>query len=200
MKSKHVLRIFLFLMGFLILGAVLFPVALKGLLNRPTLYEHLLFLHIISVTLFFANALIGILWEMRSQASGRKEIILHTYETVSWLDARFSSPLIILSVLTGIMLSLTIGDFWQTGWLSLAFLLFLLSGTVWVISDIPTQYRIKKLMSTMDPEAEDLSVELMGLLKKRLRISLWGVLPLLLVFILMVYKPDIVPVSTWFNS
>ena len=144
MKSKTVLFIFLFLMAGLIFGALIFPAELQNLLNRPSLYRHILFLHIFSVSLFFGNAVIGILWELRSLNSGRTDIILHTYDTVSWLDARFSSPLILLSVLSGIMLSIIMGDLWQIGWLSLAFLLFLFSGAVWVLSDIPTQYKIKK--------------------------------------------------------
>ena len=139
------------------------------------------------------------LWELKSLASGRKEIIFHTYNTVTWLDARFSSPLIIVSVTTGIILSLILGDIWKIGWLFLAFLLFLFSGLVWIISDIPTQYKVKKLTSEVDPAAEVIPEELMRLLKMRLWISLTGVIPLIIVFILMVYKPEITPIPMWFR-
>ncbi|MDC7231927.1 MAG: DUF2269 family protein [Spirochaetales bacterium] len=199
MKSKHILIVLLCLMGIMILAAVLFPQQLTELLNRPVLYPHVLFAHILSVSLFFANAVAGMLWESRSLKSGNKDVILHTYRTVSWLDARFSSPLIILSVMTGIMLSIMWGDLWQIGWLSLAFLLFLFSGAVWVISDIPTQYKVKKLIAGVHPEDSALPRELLDLLKLRLWVSLAGVLPLLLVFILMVYKPEITPVAEWFK-
>lgn len=198
MKSKTILRIFLIIMAAMIILAIIFQDELKDLLIRSSLYRHLLFTHIFAVTLFFANAVIGILWELRSLITGRKDIIMHTYNTVAWLDARLSSPLIILSVITGIMLSLIIGDLWQIGWLSLAFLLFLFSGLVWVISDIPTQYKIKSLIKSVDPDDQVLPEELMRLLKMRLWISLAGVAPLVVVFILMVYKPEIGPISTWF--
>ncbi|MBI9104958.1 MAG: DUF2269 family protein [Spirochaetales bacterium] len=170
---------------------ITFYTELKNLLDRPSLYPHVLFVHILSVTLFFANAVVGILWELRSLVSGRKEIIFHTYKTVAWLDARFSSPLIIISVTTGIVLSLMLGDIWQIGWLFLAFILFLFSGLVWVISDIPTQYKVKELISNVEPAAQSLPAELMRLLKMRLWISLAGVIPLIVVFVLMVYKPEI---------
>lgn len=189
----------LVLMAVMILSAVLFPDELRELLGRPSAYRHVLFAHILVVTLFFANAVVGILWESRSLASGRRDIIFHTYETVAWLDARFSSPLIILSVITGVMLTFLLGDLWQIGWLSLAFLLFLFSGLVWVVSDIPTQYKIKKLIKEVDLATETIPGQLMRLLKLRLWISLAGVVPLLMVFILMVYKPEITPVALWFR-
>ncbi|TVR55634.1 MAG: DUF2269 family protein, partial [Spirochaetaceae bacterium] len=152
-KTKRVLVFFLVVMVGMILFALLFPDHLKELLDRPSLYRHVLFVHVVSATLFFANAVIGILWEYRSLASGRPEAILHTYGTVTWLDARFSSPMIVVTVVAGIMLSVILGDLWQIGWLSLAFLLFIFSGLVWVVSDIPTQYRIKKLIADVDPGA-----------------------------------------------
>ncbi|MBB6480004.1 DUF2269 family protein [Spirochaeta isovalerica] len=189
-NSKPVLFVFLAIMAAMIILSILFRDKIDEFLNRPFLYPHVLFAHILTVTLFFANAVIGILWELRSLASNRKEIILHTYNTVAWLDARFSSPLIILSVISGIILTQIYGDFLHTGWLFLGFSLFVLSGVIWIISDIPGQYKIKKLLAEVDPESDILSEELMDLLKKRLRVSLAGVVPLIFVFILMVYKPD----------
>jgi uncharacterized membrane protein len=130
--------------------------------------------------------------------SGKKDVILHTYATVAWLDARFSSPLIILSVIAGLALSFAMGDLWQIGWLSVGFVLFLLSGVFWVAGDIPTQYRVKKLMANLDPADRSLPEELTRLLKLRWWISLAGVAPLLIVFALMVYKPEIPSMATWF--
>ncbi len=199
MKTKRVLVFFLAVMVAMVLLAVLFPDQLKELLDRPSLYRHVLFVHVVAATLFFANAVIGILWEYRSLASGRPDAILHTYSTVTWLDARFSSPMIVVTVVAGIMLSVMLGDLWQIGWLSLAFLLFIFSGLLWVASDIPTQYRIKKLIADVDPGAQALPRELMRLLTLRLWISIAGVAPLIVVFALMVYKPAITPVAQWFR-
>ena len=199
MKTKKVLIFFLAIMVGMVIFAILFPDQLEVILNRPSLYPHILFAHIVAVTLFFANAVIGILWESRSLASGRADAILHTYNTVTWLDARFSSPLIVISLISGIMLSIILGGMWQIGWLSLAFLLFIFSGLVWVVSDIPTQYKIKKLITDVDPGAQVVPGELMRLLKMRLWISIAGVVPLLAVFVLMVYKPEIVPAVQWFG-
>jgi len=191
MKTKYILFVSLTIMAGLIVFALFFREEFIAVLNRPALYSHALFVHITAASLFFANAVIGMLWEMRSLASGRKEVILHTYATVAWLDARFSSPLIVLSLVTGLSLSFMMGELWEIGWLSLGFVLFLLSGLIWIASDIPTQYKVKRLMANLDPGDPALPEELLRLLKLRWRIGLAGVAPLMVVFILMVYKPDI---------
>ncbi|MCP5452422.1 MAG: DUF2269 family protein [Spirochaetaceae bacterium] len=199
MKTKRVLIGSLTVMGGIIAFAVFFRAEFIALLNRPALYLHARFVHIAAVTLFFANAVTGMLWEARSLASGRKDVILHTYDTVAWLDARFSSPLIILSVIAGLMLSFMIGDLWRIGWLSAGFTLFLLSGVLWVAGDIPTQYRVKRLMAALDPADQALPEELLRLLRLRLRIGLAGVVPLAVSFALMVYKPDIPAAAALFH-
>lgn len=188
---------FLAIMAGMIGYAIFFQEAFIALLKQPAMYSHARFLHIATATLFFANAVVGILWEQRSLASGRKEVILHTYNTVALLDAFFSSPLIILSVLGGLSLSFNLGELWQIGWLSVSFLLFLLSGIFWLASDIPTQYRIKKLISNLKSEDQTLPGELIRLLKLRLWIGIAGIVPLVIVFILMVYKPEITAVANW---
>ncbi len=197
MKTKYVLVGFLAIMAGMIGFAIFFQEAFIALLKNPAMYSHSRFLHIVAVTLFFANAVVGMLWERRSLASGSKEVILHTYKTVAFLDSLFSSPLIILSVLGGLSLSFNMGELWQIGWLSVSFLLFLFSGIFWIGSDIPTQYKIKKLMSSLKPEDQTFPAELSRLLKLRWWISLAGVVPLAIVFILMVYKPEITAVADW---
>lgn len=199
MKTKFFLFGSLAIMSGMIAFAVFFQAEFIAILNQPALYRHALFVHILAVTLFFANAVLGMIWESRSLASGRKDVILHTYSTVAWLDAHLSSPLIILSVIAGLMLSFMMGDLWQIGWLSTGFALFLLSGLFWVLSDIPTQYKVKRLMSTLDPSDGPLPGELTRLLKLRWWISLAGVAPLVVVFVLMVYKPDIPALASLFH-
>jgi uncharacterized membrane protein len=196
-KTRHVLVGFLAVMAGMIGFAILFPEAFTALLKHPAMYSHSRFLHIAAATLFFANAVVGMLWEQRSLASGNKQVILHTYNTVALLDARLSSPLIILSVLGGLSLSFNMGELWQIGWLSVGFLLFLLSGIVWIVGDIPTQYKMKRLVSSLEPEDQTLPDELIHLLKLRWWISMAGVVPVVIVFMLMVYKPEIRAVADW---
>jgi len=197
MKSRYVLAGFLAIMAGMIGYAIVFQEAFIALLKHPAIYSHARFVHIGAVTLFFANAVVGMLWEQRSLASGNKEVIMHTYNTVASLDSRFSAPLIILSVVGGLSLSVHLGELWQIGWLSVSFLLFLLSGVVWIVGDIPTQYKTKRVTSSLKPEDQTLPDELIRLLKQRWWISMAGVVPLAIVFILMVYRPEITAVADW---
>lgn len=197
MKTKPILTVFLAIMAGLILLGILFRDQVMYILNQPALHSHALFIHIAAVTLFFANAVIGIIWESRALASCRKEVILHTYTTVSYLDARLSSPLIVVSVVSGIMLSAIWGNMMETGWLFWSFILFLVSGLLWVLTDISTQRKVKNLMNTLNPAEDSLPAELIRLLKLRLWVGIADVSPLLIVFIFMVYKPYI-PVPVFF--
>ena len=199
MKTRFVLAGFLVIMVGMIGFAVFSRETFVALLRHPAVYGHARFVHIAAVTLFFANAVVGILWEQRSLASGNKEVILHTYNTVILFDAHLSSPLIILSVLGGLSLSFNIGELWQIGWLSVGFLLFLLSGLFWIVSDIPAQYKIRRLISRLNPGDSTLPDELTRLLRLRCWISMAGVVPLAIVFALMVYKPEITAVADWFR-
>ena len=198
-RTNYILVGSLIIMAGMIAFAIVFRDAFVSFLKHPALFSHARFLHITAATLFFANAVIGMLWERQSLASGQKRVILHTYDTVALLDSRFSSPLIILSVLGGLSLSVHTGDLWQIGWLSVSFLLFLLSGILWILSDIPTQYKIKRLISSLEPEDPALPDELLRLLRLRWWIGMAGVVPLIVVFILMIYKPEITAVADWFR-
>lgn len=199
MKTKYILIGSLAVMAGLIAFAIFFRAEFIAILDQPALHGHALFIHIAAATLFFANAVVGMFWESRSLASGRKDVILHTYATVAWLDARFSSPLIVLSLVAGLSLSFMMGELWEIGWLSLGFVLFLLSGLIWVASDIHIQYKLKRLMAALESTDPALPEDLVRLLKLRWWVGLAGVMPLVVVFALMVYKPDIPALASWFH-
>lgn len=200
MKANALLKFNVGVMGLLLLLGLIFPKAFTALLRRPELYLHLKFAHILSVTLFFANTVIGSLWEIRSLQSGRPEIIEHTYKTVLWLDCVFTAPLILIAVLSGITLGTILGGIWSIGWLSAAFCLFLLSGLVWLSADLPNQHKINRLFLTVPKGAETLPPELRRLLWRRMGINFLGFAPLLVIFFLMIHKPDLPQAAQWFGS
>ena len=189
----------LVIMAAMIVAAVFFRDAFISLMKRPEILNNARFVHIAAATIFFSNAVVGMVWERRSLASGNKEIILYTYNTVTALDALLSAPLIILSLVGGLSLSFRFGELMQIGWLSVSFILFLLSGFVWVISDIPTQYKLKQLLAQIGPDDKSLPAGLIRIIKLRWWIGMAGVLPLAAAFVLMVYKPDMPAVANWFR-
>ena len=96
-------------------------------------------------------------------------------------------------------MSFRLGELMQIGWLSVSFVLFLLSGLVWALTDIPTQYKVKRLIAGIQPEDQTLPAELVRIMKLRWWVGIAGVLPLAVAFALMVYKPDLIPVADWFR-
>ena len=197
---KIIQMLLLAVMAAMILAAVFFKEDFISLMQQPLIQKHARMLHIAAATIFFANAVVGMIWERRSLATGDKQIVLYTYQTVTLLDTLLSSPLIILSLIGGLSLSFRIGELMQIGWLSVGFLLFLLSGLVWVVTDIPTQYKVKRLIASIKPEDQTLPAELVRIMKLRWWIGMAGVLPLVAAFFLMVYKPDMIAVADWFRS
>lgn len=196
MNTRPVLAFHLALMGGLVAFAVLAPARFVALLgSRPDLYLHAKFVHVFSVTLFFANVVLGTAWETRSLASGSARVARFTYETVALLDAFLTAPLVLLALLSGLTLGTLIGGVFSAGWLVAALALFVVSGVVWVAADIPTQYRVKRLFAELPREAEVLPPELCGLLRFRLLLNLASIPPLLVVFLLMVHKPDLPPLD-----
>ena len=198
MKTKRLLFFYLSIMFALILCGLIFPEEFTALLKHPEFYIHAKFIHILCVTLFFANAVIGMIWETRSLLSNDLNAVRYTYQTVVWLDAIFTAPLIIISVMTGIMMGTILGGIWSIGWLSIAFTLFLLSGLVWVLADIPTQYQVKREFKSIPDDVREIPDRLRRLLWRRAGISFLGTAPLLVIFYLMVHKPALPKVSELF--
>ncbi len=197
--TRHLLGLSLGAMAALTVFAILSPGGFTAAMTRPSWYLHAKFAHVLSVTLFFANAVIGTLWELRSLHDGRPPIVRYTFRTVAWLDAVFTAPLILIALTSGLMLATTLGGVETLGWVSISLCLFILSGVVWVIADIPMQYRVNRLFDAVAADAVSLPEPLRRLLRFRMLINLMGILPLLVGFYLMVHKPAVPAVASWLH-
>ena len=199
LHTHHLLLTYLVLMLGLIALGLLFPISFRATFTNPDFYIQAKFIHVVSVTLFFGNAVIGTFWETRSLLIGTPTIVRYTYQTVVWLDAVFTAPLILLSVLSGILLGTTLGGVWSIGWLSIAFVTFLFCGVIWLAFDIPSQYKIKRLFLLLPSDAVDLPDDLKKVLWFRLKLNVFTLVPLLFIFYLMVHKPELKPIGEWFK-
>ncbi len=197
MKTRRTLLGSIVVMGLLIAVSVIAPHGVESLLRRPELYLHAKFVHVLTVSLFLGNVVIGTLWETRSLLSKRAAIIRYTYDTVAWLDAVFTAPLIVLVVVTGLMLGTIDGGVFSLAWLVVAFATFALSGLVWLAFDIPTQYRVKRLFREAPADAAELPAALLRVLRFRVVLNACAVMALLVVLYLMVHKPELPAVQRW---
>ena len=96
--TKVILFLLLVVMAAMILCAIVFKDAFIAFMQQPLIQNHARMMHIAAATIFFANAVVGMIWERRSLATGNKQIVLFTYDTVTRLDALLSSPLILLTL------------------------------------------------------------------------------------------------------
>ena len=108
-KTSKILKLSLVLMGGMIVVGLVFPRQFKDFFTKPEMHLYAKFFHIISVTLVFANAVIGTLWETRGLLSKRAEVIRYTYQTVTWMDSVFTAPLILIAVFSGILMATNLG-------------------------------------------------------------------------------------------
>lgn len=198
-KSSVSLKACLAVMAALIVVGLIIPQQFKAIFTHPEMHLYAKFFHILSVTLVFGNAVIGTLWETRGLLSKRPEVIRYTYQTVTWMDSIFTAPLILMAVVSGIIMATNLGGVWTIGWLSIAFVIFLISGLVWIVLDIPTQYKVNKLFAAIQETSEALPQQILKLLWFRLGLNILSLLPLIVVFILMVFKPDLAPIQELFN-
>lgn len=198
-KVSASLKACLVVMGGMIFVGLMNPEKFKTFFSHPEMHLYAKFAHVLSVTLVFANAVIGTLWETRGLLSRRAEVIRYTYQTVTWMDSVFTAPLILIAVTSGILMATNLGGVWGIGWLSCAFVVFLFSGILWVCLDIPTQYRVNKLFSALKEGSENLPNQITKLLWFRLGLNVLSLVPLILIFFLMIFKPDIEPVQKFFT-
>ena len=76
------------LMAVMIVFALFFPAGFTALLKQPALYGHALFVHTTAVTLFFFNAVLGMIWERRILASAaRRRSSTPTGPWPGWMPA-----------------------------------------------------------------------------------------------------------------
>ncbi|NBY20304.1 DUF2269 family protein [bacterium] len=198
-KASLSLKISLCAMASLILFGLIFPTTFKNLFSHPEVHLYAKFFHVLSVTTVFANALIGTLWETRGLLSRKAPVIRYTYQTVTWLDSVLTAPLILIAVVSGVLMATNLGGVWTIGWLSVAFVTFLFSGLIWVVLDIPTQYRVNRLFKGLDEKKDVLPSQVMGLLWFRLGVNIFSLFPLIAIFVLMIFKPELKPIGEWFR-
>ncbi len=191
MKAKSFLSFSRGLMVLLLAWGILSPGSLQDVMRKPELYLYLKFIHILAVTLFLSTAIIGTIWEARALFSNNIAIMSFMFKTMLWFDDAFTSPLIFVGVLSGLMLGTSMGGIWSQGWMSLAFVLLIFAGAVWVIADLPMQYKLVRLFSEHERTQNISPEQFRKLYRQRMVVNILGTAPLLVIFGLMVFKPDI---------
>lgn len=121
--------------------------------------EILLALHIIAAVIFMGNIITAAFWKVRADRSGNLDTMAITTRTLLQTDYTFTGPGIAILLGTGIaMVGVTDWARFQETWLSISFLLLILTAAIWLGRLLPLQFRMRRLSQegvangAVDPE------------------------------------------------
>ncbi len=99
-------------------------------------YRWHLTLHILGAVVFLGNIVVTAMWMALARSSGNVPVIAFAARTVARTDWLFTAPGVVLVLGNGLALAADRYGGWsnvdETAWISLALLLFVASGVVWV--------------------------------------------------------------------
>ena len=151
----------------------------------------LLAIHILSVVVFVGNIITAAYWKVRADRSGNLDIIAVTTQGLLRADYMFTLPGIVGLLATGIiMVGMTGWERFQEPWLSLSFILLIITVIIWAAILLPLQRRMVRLAQlgaasgTPDPSYRQASK------KWAMFGGIATLLPVVILF-LMVLKPGI---------
>jgi uncharacterized membrane protein len=106
----------------------------------------LLAVHLLSAVVFVGNTITAAYWKVRADRSGNLEAIALTAQGLLRADYIFTLPGIVGLVITGIwMVGITGWGRFQEPWLSLSFILLIVTSIIWGAILLPLQRRMVRL-------------------------------------------------------
>jgi|GEM_PF-2950501 len=106
-------------------------------------FSYLLLLHILSAIIFVGNILTAAFWKFRAERTKERIYIHRTVKDIQSADYFFTIPSVIFLVLSGMLLSSHFGfSFSELNWLSISFLLFIITVIIYFSGMIPLQLRM----------------------------------------------------------
>jgi uncharacterized membrane protein len=145
-------------------------------------------LHVLAVTLFLGNLIVGILWKVHGDSTRDPKIIAHTLRGIMLADRWFTMPSVILLLLTGFGAQ-GIGRYpISTPWILGGIVLFALSGFVFMTRVAPVQRQLLAIAQAGGSGEMDWAAY--GRLTAQW--NLWGTIATALpviALVLMVWKP-----------
>ena len=152
-------------------------------------YNTLILIHISSMLLLLGVGGGSAFYKFMADRSGDIDIILHTNKLVVLADWLFTTPSAILQPLTGIWLIQTLGLPYTTPWLLTSIVLYLFSGTLWLIA-VWLQLRMKHLAQQAKENQIVLPEDYHRLVRQWIWLGIFSFMAMGSILVLMVVKPD----------
>lgn len=148
-----------------------------------------LFLHVLGAVLFIGNIITGVFWKVATDRTGEPQSIYRMSKFVMLADYVFTLPGIALLITFGHLLVEEAGyPLMEWNWLSLSYLLFIVSGVVWMVALVPLQRKMVR-MSKIGVESGRIPESYYHYSRLWSGIGTFSILLPLITLFLMVVKP-----------
>lgn len=172
------------------IAITVFVLTLLGITNYAPLFPYAVHkvLHIFGAVIFLGNIIVTGVWMFLAERTQEVATLRFASKVVNWADVLFTAPGVLLLLANGLILATTWGGILGVSWITVALVLFTLSGVVWAGFLIPDQNRLIRLSANAQA-GETLPKEYFQALH---RWYFWGIVATVLPLIslgLMVIKP-----------
>jgi len=107
-------------------------------------------IHLICACLFLGNVIVSGVWAVFAERTGRHEIIKFSNRLVLITDVLFTATGALGVVITGHLMADRFGGDTAHGWITWSYMLFGLSGLIWVFVLVPIQLKQRALLARFD--------------------------------------------------
>ena len=172
------------------IAITVFVLTLLGITNYAPLFPYAVHkvLHIFGAVIFLGNIIVTGVWMFLAERAQEVATLRFASKVVNWADVLFTAPGVLLLLANGLILATTWGGILGVSWITVALVLFTLSGVVWAGFLIPDQNRLIRLSANAQA-GETLPKEYFQALH---RWYFWGIVATVLPLIslgFMVIKP-----------
>lgn len=115
--------------------------------------ETLKALHILGVSLFVGNIIVSAFWKVMADRSGTLSVMQFGIKLVNLTDMLFTGLGSTLLIVTGHMMAKEFGGVMSQEWIVVSYILFALSGILWLVVLIPIQVKQSRLISALPSDA-----------------------------------------------
>ena len=145
-------------------------------------------LHIFGVIVFLGNIIVTAWWKVMGDRTKNPVVISFAQRQVALTDRILMQSSVLLIAVTG-SLSVELQDIaWSTFWIAWGYGFFILSGIIWGLFVIPARKKLDKIAVQL-PEDGTIPDEYWRLERKWIILGILAVLPLLVTFYCMIFKP-----------
>lgn len=109
------------------------------------------FVHLLGVTLFLGNIIVTAFWKIMADRTRDVAVIRFATRLVNFTDVVFTGGGIVLLLGAGHAMAASHGGVMGPAWILWSYILFLMTGLLWILVLLPVQFAQAKLLKRLGP-------------------------------------------------